>query len=297
MLTDSEIVKYYTEGFDVKTIASTDGRSVSTIYRILKNYIKIKDYRILDSDILNKVVLLYKEGKSSREVAKELNISPPSVKRIIKREGISRNRLEAFGIKSEDLEKAIEKYKNGMGAKKSCEDYNFSERVLYSELKKKGVKVRSYSEANALSATSKQKRGLKGEVVLVKDCIKFESFYELLFIIQCLKDENITNISRFRGAIEYVDNTNKVRYYNPDFIVEYGEKECVVEVKPVSRIYEEDVKIKAKYAKDFFKCYRIVTEDDLILYSTETLSKFHINTKEDLNKYINRYKNKIKNEL
>ena len=86
-------------------------------------------------------------------------------------------------------------------------------------------------------------------------------------------------------------------YYNPDFIVEYGEKECVVEVKPVSRIYEEDVKIKAKYAKNFFKCYHIVTEDDLILYSTETLSKFHINTKEDLNKYINRYKNKIKNEL
>lgn len=297
MLADSEIVKYYTEGFKVKDISTMDGRTVSTIYRILKNYIKIKDCRILDSEILNKAILLYKEGKSSREVAKELNISPSSVKRIAKKVGITRNGLEAFGIKVEDLEKAIEKYENGMGAERACADYNFSEKVLYSELKRRGMKVRGYSEANAISATNKQKRGLKGEVVLAKDCIKFESFYELLFIIQCLKDENITSISRYNGIVKYVDNVGKIRHYNPDFIIKYGGKECIIEVKPISRIYEEDVKDKAKYAINFFKCYRIVTEDDLILYSAETLSKYNISTKEDLNKYINRYKNKIKNEL
>lgn len=93
MLADSEILKYYTEGFEVKHISSMDGRDVSTIYRILKKYIKIKDCRILDSDILNKAILLYKEGKSSMEVAKELNISPSSVKRIVKKEGITRNGL------------------------------------------------------------------------------------------------------------------------------------------------------------------------------------------------------------
>lgn len=296
MLKDTQISEMYKEGHLVKDIAKKDGRSVGTIYRLLKNTnTKVKDHRS-NADI-DKIISLYEGGLSSRCVAKLTNTSSGHVRKIIKKHSVPREGYEAFGIKKEELDIAIDNYTGGEGARTASKNFNFSEKAVYNELKRRGEKVRGYSEANCLSNTSKRKRGLKGSLEVESGMIKFESFYELLFIVQSLKDTNIVKVERSKEIIPYMID-NKLRYYNPDFLLTYKNNEtCTIEIKPKLRVEEEINVLKKDAAITALSCYKIVTEDDLILYNISTLNDYKIKVKEDIQRYIKRYKNKINNEL
>lgn len=298
MLTDLEIIAMYNSNILPKDIAKTDGRSMATIYRILhKNDINVEDKRMISKNIVEQIKHLYAKGFSSREVALLVGVSSGNIRKILKKENLNRNGIESFGIKEEDIKKAIDEYKEGVGAKTVVSKYNFSDRFLYDELRRRGEHIRTYSEASCLNITNKRKRGLQGSIVIKGICIKFDSFYELLFIINSAKNDKVMNITRSNDIIPYFDE-HKKRHYNPDFVVTYEDgSECVIEVKPIERARDREVLLKQQVAFEKYNCYKIVTEDDLFLYSEDILNSYIINTKEDLSKYVKRYKKRIRNEL
>ena len=299
MLIDEDIIKMYKEGVLPRDISLIDGRTIGTIYRILhKNNVEVSDKRLLSQHVSQEIINLYNSGFTSREVAKITNVSSGHIRTLLKNKNVVKNKYEVYNISEEDILSAIAEYNEGKGATSIVKKYNFSDVFLYSELKKRGYNIRTYSEANCLSNTNKRKRGLKGFIRVNNKDVKFESFYELLFIINCIKNNELNSFDRCADVIKYRDSKDKDRHYNPDFIVEdiYGNK-CVIEVKPICRVNESDTLKKKEYAELKYDCYKIVTELDLILYEKSVFEKFSITTDEDLDKYIKRYKNKIKNGL
>lgn len=295
MLTDKEITEMYTSGVLPREIAVFDGRTIGTIYRILhKNSVQVFDDRCIKNSTLEHIKQLYLEGFSSRQVSKITNVSSSQVRKILKKEGITRTGFDIYNIKEGDVEQAIIEYKSGVGAEKAVANYNFSSNFLYRELIKRGETIRSHSEASCLSNTNKSKRGLNGTILIKEEVLKFESFYELIFIIGADKDKNVNNISRCVDTIPYYDNEKK-RHYNPDFKIEYIDgSSCIIEIKPISRVTEDEVVLKQSVAEQKYDCYKIYTEENLTLFSEEIFNNYDIDVKESLSKYIKKYIKKIK---
>lgn len=103
--------------------------------------------------------------------------------------------------------------------------------------------------------------------------IKLDSKWELGYFNKCLNDPLVKSIIRYHKiSIEYFDTRiNKLRYYIPDFLVEYiDEHKELVEIKPSRLLDDELVILKSnsamKYCENNDLIYRIITENDMNFY-------------------------------
>lgn len=291
MLNSAEIVKLYENGVDTLKISALDGRSRSQIYRVLKGGTNVKDKRVTNDEEVTKIIDLYTSGHTSREVAAAVGMIDSSVRRILKREGVARTPLDIIGLTKDDRDAIVNLYLSGISAERVGEMFNVSQRVVYGELRRRGVASRSYSEANALSVTNKRKRGVRGCIKVGEDSIIFDSFYELCFIIGVLKKDTNTKIKRCKLAVPYSHN-GKTRHYNPDFEVCTGGKTKVVEIKSNHKRYDEETILKMEALKSGGFDGVLITESELTLPAKSVFNEFSIIffKGENLDKYINKYK-------
>jgi len=94
--------------------------------------------------------------------------------------------------------------------------------------------------------------------------IFYRSSYELLFLEQCEKNNEIYKFIPCPFRIEYINNNGNVRNYIPDFFIN---NLIIIEIKPKSMIKFGNNELKAKAAIDFCKQknykFVILTEDNL----------------------------------
>lgn len=68
--------------------------------------------------------------------------------------------------------------------------------------------------------------------------MRFDSGWELYFIVYCWESKDILSIRRYDGNIEYIDENGKKRRYYPDFIVRYKNgKEKIIEIKGTKKYH------------------------------------------------------------
>lgn len=92
---------------------------------------------------------------------------------------------------------------------------------------------------------------------------KFDSSWELYFLVYCWKSKKVESISRYNGSVEYVDVNNRKRRYYPDFVVEYVDgKSIVVEIKGSKKYNNFHEKFNAA-KKNFKSGYIVLEEKDL----------------------------------
>lgn len=112
--------------------------------------------------------------------------------------------------------------------------------------------------------------GCRSSVVSIYDnkTLSFDSNWERLFYFDCIKNEDIVNVSRWRTAIRYMDPISNLPHsYFPDFLIKYKNGyEEIVEIKP-KRILSNctvTAKIKAGISYSFLYGlnYRLITEEN-----------------------------------
>ena len=128
--------------------------------------------------------------------------------------------------------------------------------------------------------------------------MRFDSSWELYFIVYCWESKEIKSIDRYDGSIEYFDSKNNKRRYYPDFVVEFcnGRKK-IVEIKGTKKynnflekfnvarklfginyiVYEEndlkDLDIyfrRESYLRDFYRKYY----SEITFYNNEKTKEF-----------------------
>lgn len=122
---------------------------------------------------------------------------------------------------------------------------------------------------------------------------RFDSSWELYFIVYCWESKDISSIERYNGSIEYIDQQNKMRKYYPDFIVNYTNgKKKIIEIKGAKKYKNYHEKFNAARRKHGLN-YIVYEEADLkemgIYFRKESfLRSFYRKN----NKFIRFYDNK-----
>lgn len=266
------IIEEYKKGKTLNSLSKTTGISIKTISNYLKiNNIQVKDNRIFPESIDKIVVEEYNLGLSASAVGAKLGISKSAVLRRLKRLGIKRTYEEQKNIRPQDIEIAIQGYKNGMGSVQAGALVGVSCQLLDRWLRERSITKRSYSESKTLNH-NRSKRGIQGIVNTRFGNLHFDSMYELARIIQLEKDLSTVNLERCSFQIIYNNNHR----YNPDFLVTYknGVK-YIEEIKPFNFINREDVLVKKKAGEEYAflnkMLYRIITEMEIGKNSFESI--------------------------
>ncbi len=100
--------------------------------------------------------------------------------------------------------------------------------------------------------------------------VRFESTYELAFLMKITEDATITDIERSTNWITYIKPGGATGIYNPDFTYHQNNERVIIEVKPSRFLQEESAygqitKAKIQAAKVYFNRARfsVVTEKDI----------------------------------
>jgi len=122
--------------------------------------------------------------------------------------------------------------------------------------------------------------------------MRFDSSWELYFIVHCWNSKDIISIERYGKSLTYIDVNGKARRYYPDFIVEYkNNKKKIVEIKGSRKYNNFHDKFNAARKKHGIN-YVVYEEKDInkmgILFRKERwLMDFY----RKYNKYIKFYDN------
>jgi len=108
-----------------------------------------------------------------------------------------------------------------------------------------------------------EKRCSKSYISGVIRGMRFDSSWELYFMVRCWESKNILSIERYNGSIGYLDPIGKKRRYYPDFIVKFknGTKK-IVEIKGSKKYNNFLEKFNAARKKHGIN-YIVYEEDDL----------------------------------
>ena len=109
--------------------------------------------------------------------------------------------------------------------------------------------------------------------------VPYRSSYELAYLEQLEKDENVINFQYEPISLKYTDIYNKERTYIPDFIVLYKDSSVVIsEIKPEAMLKDYNVQAKKKAVlkyieenipKDLNVSYKFITETCLFKSPTD----------------------------
>jgi hypothetical protein len=92
---------------------------------------------------------------------------------------------------------------------------------------------------------------------------RFDSSWELYFLVHCWESKEVKDIQRYIGAIDYLDKNGINRKYYPDFVVTYASgKKKVVEIKGSKKYNNFHEKFNAARKKFGFG-YLVIEESDL----------------------------------
>ncbi len=131
---------------------------------------------------------------------------------------------------------------------------------------------------------------------------RFDSSWELYFIVCCWESKDIESISRYDGSIEYFDCGGKKRKYYPDFVVCYKNgNEKIIEIKGSKKYNNFHEKFNAARIKHGIN-YIVLEEKDLlsmgIKFKTESyLKSFYKKNYSDITFFNNDKTNKIKERI
>lgn len=162
------------EGNNLSKIAKRYGRSISTIYRWLREYNiprKIKSskrLRNLGKPSKEELFKLYVEEKRSiSDLAKKCFAGSTTIRRWLKQQGIKLRTLSEELLKNREFpeEEIKELYLNqNLSLKKIAEKYHTSKKVIKRILVKQGVEIRDYNDALSLAALKNKKLPTKEEL-------------------------------------------------------------------------------------------------------------------------------------
>ena len=111
-----------------------------------------------------------------------------------------------------------------------------------------------------------EKRCSKSYISGIIRGFRFDSSWELYFLVHCWNDDKILDIQRYNGYIDYFDNSGVKRKYYPDFVVTYSSgKKRVIEIKGSKKYNNFHEKFNAARAK-LDLLYMVVEESDLASY-------------------------------
>lgn len=251
--------------------------SISIKYGInngnLRNYIirkglkpKGKLDRHINPEKRVKAVKMYNKGMLVKDIAKEFGVCRETISIWVREAGVeTKTRAERLGITQNLRDKAIKMYTDkGMNCCDISKVIGVSNRSVLKWVDK--VK-RSRSEIMCKVISEKGSVNIKAKKGFVDTRfgrIYFNSSYERDRINQLEVDNNVSYFGRCTDIIKY-RLEDKIRHYNPDFLVIYnGGKKVVEEVKPFVMINKLNNRIKMASAKEFYKdkgiVYKVVTE-------------------------------------
>jgi len=104
---------------------------------------------MISQETKQEIIEKYKSGLGSDTVAKEYNIHPNTVLKILKKAGIDR-RGPTRKINEEDEKEIIKLYNEGISAPKIAAKFNVSDAIILKYLEKNGVDRRSAEEAHRI---------------------------------------------------------------------------------------------------------------------------------------------------
>lgn len=210
-------------------------------------------------------IRLYKAGDSVASVSEKTGLGTSTVHRIVVVDGSNRSLAEVAGAGEDAKNDAIALYILGLNTYEAAEQVGVSQPTVAGWVRDAGVS-RGYSGAQSLRSAldrNESTRGIKGRFTSQKGGGEMfaASVYELARMHQLEADDGIATFTRSQDRIPYGDGRN----YNPDLEVTNVDGEVFVEeVKPLTRLREQDVRDKAVAAMDFYrdsdKKYRVITE-------------------------------------
>ncbi len=150
---------------------------------------------------------------------------------------------------------------------------------LYGYLKKKSKKSSNvyFNKRNSTTGASKY---VQGKFFSKKNGLTFDyrSSYELAYLQQLEKNEDVCSYIYEPFEIGYIDISRSARNYRPDFMILFKNGDMQIsEVKPTAMLADFNVRAKAKAAEIFLKenfkdcsiCYKFITEKDLFTSDKE----------------------------
>jgi len=97
---------------------------------------------------IQKIIELYTSGLGSDTIAKQFNIHPNSILKILKKNGIKRRLILRKKIQIEDELKIIEMYQQGLSAPKIAKKFNVQNTLILRYLEKNNINRRSAEECH-----------------------------------------------------------------------------------------------------------------------------------------------------
>jgi transposase-like protein len=196
--------------------------------------------KILTAENKAQIIELYQSGLGSDTIAKQFDIHPNSVLKVLKREGIDRRPIVRKKIQVADEAKIVEMYQQGMSAQEIANQFDVQQTLILRYLEKNGVDRRSAEECH--------------RIYLIR-----EDFFDVI---------DTQEKAYFLGFL-YADGGNNI---DANFVrVDLASKDKDILEKLVSLIYLED---PLQHIKDQDR-KKVYKGEDVIYYT----SYFDINSK------------------
>lgn len=106
--------------------------------------------KILTDQQKQKIIQLYQSGSGSDTVAKQFDIHPNTVLKILKRAGIDRRPILRKKIQISDEPKIVEMYQQGMSAPEIANQFGVAHTLILRYLEKNGIDRRSAEECHRI---------------------------------------------------------------------------------------------------------------------------------------------------
>lgn len=132
-----------------------------------------------------------------------------------------------------------------------------------------------------------EKRCSKSYISGIIRGFRFDSSWELYYIVKCWESEDIDSIQRYDGSIPYFDTSGKKRLYFPDFVVNYK--------NGISRIVEIKGSKKYNNFHEKFNAAKVKHGISYIVYEERDLIDMGIHFRRDsfLKQFYQKYYNEI----
>lgn len=265
----SSILRYEYEYLknDGVRAAKNIGMNQSSFYRNLKKYginpRSNQEANGVSTEQEERGIELYKNGMSTRDVAKEIGVNKSSVTRWVNKYNIARTTAEHYGITISIIEDVLKEYNKGYGARTISKNLGISDTSIYRILKDNGIDIRSLKDAQSLRAEQGRQPiwGIRSKIKTRFGNIRADSVYEAARISQLNLDDNVSFVSRAK-RIPFGNG-----FYTPDLLVEYVDGTKIVEeIKPTYRLNLDEVIRKKESAINYYGGdieYKIVTENEI----------------------------------
>jgi intein-encoded DNA endonuclease-like protein len=106
--------------------------------------------KLISPENKTKIIELYQSGLGSDTIAKQFDIHPNSVLKLLKKEGVDRRPILRKKIQLSDEPKIVEMYQQGMSAPEIAEHFDVAHTMILRYLEKNGIDRRSAEECHRI---------------------------------------------------------------------------------------------------------------------------------------------------